>query len=88
MRNHSRADETDEYEVEEILDARVNGGKLEYRAKWAGYNDDCNWYNALGFKNSPYAVRDFHANNPMHPKPPQGLDSWIRRWESKLKRSN
>ncbi|KAF2175642.1 hypothetical protein K469DRAFT_756078 [Zopfia rhizophila CBS 207.26] len=39
-RNRGGADEDDEYEVEKILDARVNRGKLQYRVEWLGYEDD------------------------------------------------
>lgn len=78
-RSRRSADDS-EYEVEEILDARLNRGNLEYHVKWVGYKDDCNWYHASGFENSPYLVRNFHANNPTHPGPPQSLDSWIQRW--------
>ncbi|OCK90785.1 uncharacterized protein K441DRAFT_468647, partial [Cenococcum geophilum 1.58] len=32
-------DEDDEYEVEEILEARIYRRKLQYRVKWLGYED-------------------------------------------------
>ena len=79
MRSRSSAEEDGEYEVEEVLDARLYRGNLEYRAKWVGYPDDHNWYLASGFEKSAYRVRDFHANNPTHPGPPQSLDLWIQR---------
>lgn len=80
-RNRGRADEGDEYEVEMILDARVNRGKLQYRAKWLGYKDDPAWYDAGNFKNSPYKLRDFHTANRLKPGPPKRLRIWVQCWD-------
>jgi hypothetical protein len=74
-------DDEDEYEVEKILNARVHRRKLQYRAKWLGYEDDPEWYDASNFKNSPHRLRDFHAANPLHPGPPRRLEMWVQCWE-------
>jgi hypothetical protein len=42
-RNHSTADEDGEYEVEKILNARINRVKLQYCVKWLRYDDDPEW---------------------------------------------
>lgn len=75
------ADEDDEYEVEKILDARVNRRKLQYRVKWFGYEEDMEWYVASNFKNSPHKLREFHTANPTRPGPPERLESWVQCWE-------
>lgn len=70
-----------EYEVDEIIKARVRRKKLQYRAKWVGYDDDPEWYDASNFKNSPYKLRDFHLANPTLPGPPRRLGKWLQCWE-------
>ena len=80
-RNRGNADEDKEYEVEKILDARVNRKKLQYRVKWLGYEDDPVWYDAANFKNSPYKLRGFHTANPLRPGPPKRLGMWAQCWE-------
>jgi hypothetical protein len=80
-RNRGSADEDNEYEVEEILDACVNRRKLQYRVKWLGYEDDLEWYDASNFKNSPYKLRGFHMANPLRPGPPKRLGMWVQCWE-------
>ncbi|PVH91140.1 hypothetical protein DM02DRAFT_368141 [Periconia macrospinosa] len=46
-----------EYEVAQILEARLHYRKLQYRAKWSGYGPDPVWYAASNFKRSPYKLR-------------------------------
>lgn len=81
-RSRGRADEEDdEYEVEMILDARVNRRKLQYRVNWLGYEDDPVWYDAANFKNSPHKLRSFHTANPLRPGPLKRLGVWVQCWE-------
>ena len=56
-RNFGSVDEEDEYEMERILDARVNRTTLQYRIQWLGYDDNQEWYDASNFKDSPHRVR-------------------------------
>ena len=51
----------EEWEVEDILDARSHRGKLQYRVKWVAWDEDREWYNAIGFENSPEIIEDFHS---------------------------
>lgn len=67
-----------EWEVEEILASRLRYRKLQYRAKWVGYDDDPNWYPARDFKNSPVKLQIFHAANPKASGPPRRLLEWLR----------
>jgi hypothetical protein len=80
-RSRGRADEDDEYEVEQILEARVHRTKLQYRVKWLGYEDDPVWYDAANFKNSPRKLREFHTANSTRPGPPERLDVWSQCWD-------
>jgi hypothetical protein len=80
-RSSGGADEDIEYEVEQILEARVCRRKLQYRVKWLGYEDDLAWYDASNFKNSPHKLRGFHTANPNRPGPPERLNVWLRCWE-------
>lgn len=68
----------DEWEVEEILASRLRYRKLQYRAKWIGYDNDLNWYPARDFKNSPVKLQIFHTTNPEAPGPPRRLLEWLR----------
>lgn len=80
-RSHSGAEEDDEYEVEQILKARIHLRKLQYHVKWLDYEDDPTWYDASNFKNSPHKLCEFHTANTTSPGPPQRLKVWLRCWE-------
>jgi len=58
-----------EYELEEIVDARLYYGKLQYRAKWTGYSPEHDkvWYPAANFENAVNAKRRFHERYPEKP---------------------
>ncbi len=58
----------EDWEVEDILDVRSHQGKLQYRVKWVGWDEDREWYNATGFENSPEIIEDFHSRYPNKPK--------------------
>jgi hypothetical protein len=70
-----------EWEVEEVLTSRIYRGKLEYRVKWTGHDDDPQWYPARNFKGSPHKLRAFHGCYPERPGPPRRLHEWLRAWE-------
>lgn len=70
-----------EYEVEYLLASRMSRRRLQYRAKWKGYDDDPEWYDAEHFKHSPHLIRKFHEEYPDMPGPPRNLNAWIRAWE-------
>ena len=58
----------EEWEVEDILDVRSYQSKLQYRVKWVGWDEDREWYEAIGFNNSPEIVENFHFRYPDKPK--------------------
>ena len=65
-------DGTDQYEVDDILDAKLIRGRLKYRVKWRGYEDrDLDWYNADDgeFDSAADVVAEFHKKNPWKPGP-------------------
>lgn len=57
----------EEWEVEDILDARIRRGKPRYCVKWTGY-DAPTWEDARGI-NGLQAVDRFHKLNPIKPGP-------------------
>jgi len=58
-----------EYELEEIVDARLYHGKLQYRAKWTRYSPEHDrvWYPASNFENTVHAKQRFHERYPEKP---------------------
>lgn len=70
-----------EWEVEEILAVRLHRGKLQYKVKWVGYDDDPTWYPAANFIGSPHRLQSFHERYPDLPGPPKRLKEWLRCWE-------
>jgi len=58
-----------EYELEEIVDARLYYGKLQYRAKWTGYSPEHDkvWYPASNFENAIHTKQRFHERYPTKP---------------------
>jgi len=62
-----------EYELEEIVDARLYHGKLQYRAKWTGYSPEHDrvWYPASNFENAEHARTRFHERYPEKPSQDQ-----------------
>ena len=70
-----------EWEVQEILASRVINRTLQYRARWVGWDDDEQFYDAEGFKNCPHKLRQFHAANLQASGPPTRLEEWLQAWE-------
>ena len=62
-----------EWEVEELLAVRSRYGKLVYRVKWEGADEDPEEYPAGNFKYYLYKVKDFYLANPTHLRPPTKL---------------
>jgi len=58
-----------EYELEEIVDARLYYGKLQYRANWTGYSPEHDkvWYPASNFENAVNTKQRFHERYPEKP---------------------
>ncbi|KGQ01369.1 hypothetical protein PAAG_11947 [Paracoccidioides lutzii Pb01] len=45
-----------EWEVEDVLASRISRGKLQYRVKRLGFDDDSTWYPAPNLKGSPHLI--------------------------------
>ena len=58
----------EEWEDEDIFNARSLQGKIQYQVKWTGWDEDREWYNASGFDNSPEIIEDFYACYPNKPR--------------------
>ena len=71
----------DEYEVQEVIAVKLVQGKLVYRAKWTGADEDPEFYPASDFKYSPHLLKSFHLANPTLPGLPANLPLWLKAWE-------
>jgi hypothetical protein len=74
-KKREKDEETGDYEVEILLDSRVNRrgrGRLEYLVKWKNYpNEDATWEPTTNLENAKEAIADFHV---AHPSAPRKLD--------------
>lgn len=67
-----------EWEVKTIVESRTFYGKLQYRVRWAGENeDDTTWYYAQTFKHGPELLQVFHDKNPHAPGPSVQMEDWL-----------
>ena len=65
-------DQTKVQEVEEILDSRWRGGKLQYLIKWKGQPlEERTWENRTKVvKGAPRSYKEFHQRHPDAPRVP------------------
>ena len=62
-------DGEEEWEVDDILDAkRGKGKKLLFQVKWKGYDEDKQWYPASDFDHAKDVVDDFYKRHPSKPR--------------------
>jgi len=55
----------EEYEVEEILDTKLNRGRIQYLVKWKGYDASENkWIKRAEAENIQTLINEFHEKNP------------------------
>jgi hypothetical protein len=71
-----------EWEVQEVLAAKLVGRRLKYRVQWTGYDEDLEWYPASNFKYSPYKLKEFHLRYQDQPGPPKRLGEWLEAYEA------
>jgi transposase InsO family protein len=63
-------DGVEEFEVDEILDSRIEHGQLRYLVRWAGCDEsDNSWEDADNVAGAPDLVREFHEAYPSRPAP-------------------
>jgi hypothetical protein len=74
----------DKYKVQEIIAVKLTRGKLTYRAKWTGADEDPEFYPASDFKYSLHLLKRFHLANPTLPRPPANLSLWLQAWEDRV----
>jgi hypothetical protein len=59
-----------EYEVEAIVNSKVERGKVKYEVKWKGYTTQHNMWRPLWMLRScQKLIKEFHAKNPDAPQP-------------------
>ena len=64
--------ETEEYEVEDIVDSRIRGRALQYKVKWKGYEnqqDEYTWEPAENVAELTDLVDYFHNKYSSKPSP-------------------
>ena len=62
-------DDSEEYEVERILNSKRRYRKLYYHVQWAGYNYlRTTWEPAQNLENAQELISEFHAANPAKPR--------------------
>jgi hypothetical protein len=63
-------EEEEEYEVEKIMDSKLQRGRIRYLVKWKGYPERHHWtWEPLGnLKHAQESIVDFHASNPSAPQ--------------------
>jgi hypothetical protein len=62
--------ETEEYEVEQILDSRVHYNRLQYFVDWKGYSpEERTWEPAAHLTHAPELVAEYHRAFPRRPAP-------------------
>ena len=66
-------DDTEEYEVEEIVDSKVIRKSLKYLVGWVGY-DELTWEPTELLKHSPLMLRHFQSNTPRN----HGQITWYK----------
>ncbi|EUC55741.1 Transposon Tf2-1 polyprotein, partial [Rhizoctonia solani AG-3 Rhs1AP] len=60
----------EEYKVEEVLNSRKKGRKIEYFVKWKGYGvGDQTWEPSENLENAKGQVETFHKKYPCKPRP-------------------
>ena len=68
----------DEYKVQDVLVVKLTQGKLRYKIKWKGWDDDPDYYPASTLSNSPLALQRFYdtAYNGSIGRP-RNLQYWL-----------
>ena len=61
-------DDKDEWEMDDILDARRYYRKVQFKVKWKDHDEDRQWYDATGFENAKDIVEDFYLRHPNKPR--------------------
>ena len=81
-------DNSNEYEVDSILDSRIRGRRKEYLIRWKGYSSSDDSWEPYDNVSAPAAVADFHAQYPDKPGPWQHLESAAYRGDTVMNDSD
>jgi len=70
-------DDSDEWEVDRILDSKRRYRKLHYLVQWAGYTSvQTSWEPAENLANAQELVDEFHREHPRKPRQWLDLEEW------------
>ena len=58
----------EEWEVDDILDAKKHGRRVLFRVKWKSYDENKQWYLSANFDNAKKIVEDFYKRHPTKPR--------------------
>ena len=58
----------EEWEVNDILDAKKLGRRVLFRVKWKGYDKDKKWYPSADFNNALEIIEKFYKRHPTKPR--------------------
>ena len=62
-------EETGDYEVERIIDSRLQRGKLQYLVKWKNYPiEESTWEPENHLEKAKATITKFHKENPSAPR--------------------
>ena len=64
-------DEDIEYDVERIIDSRKRRGKVEYRIRWEGYEEQDDTWETFEQLACPDKLQQFHTDNSRKPRDPR-----------------
>ena len=61
-------DNKEEWEVDDILDARRYYRKVQFKVKWKDHDENRQWYDATCFENAKEITEDFYLRHPNKPR--------------------
>ena len=74
--------EQDEWEIEEVLGAKLLNRKLHYQIKWKGADEDLEWYPCSDAMTAPHLLKRFHLRYRDAIGPPRSLPQWLEAYNA------
>ncbi|MBW0544737.1 hypothetical protein O181_084452 [Austropuccinia psidii MF-1] len=80
--------EEEEWEVSQILDSKLKGGKIWYFVEWKGFSqhpERSTWEPTESLKNCPELIKNFHSLYPDKPAPTSSRACFLwYLWQEKI----